>query len=130
MKRAWRLRRAADFRAVREQAIRPHGWAHPVVALYAAPNGLEYTRIGFTVAKRVSKRAVDRNRVRRRLREAVRERYGTLPVGFDCVLIARGASLAATWPEIEQGVQAVFDRARLAMRERQSILPSGGPLGV
>ncbi|HWP28147.1 MAG TPA: ribonuclease P protein component, partial [Chloroflexota bacterium] len=67
MKRAQRLRKAADFERVRAQR---RSWAHPLLVLYAAENGLRMSRIGVIVGRQVGK-AVVRNRVKRRIREAV-----------------------------------------------------------
>ena len=51
-------------------------------------------RVGFTVSKRVSKKAVERNRIRRRLKEAVRlvAPANAVP-GQDYVLVGRRAAL-------------------------------------
>ena len=49
-------------------------------------------RFGFTVSKKVGN-AVERNRVRRRLREVVRRFAGNLTLGHDYVLIGRRAGL-------------------------------------
>ena len=58
----------------------------------AAPDGL---RIGFTITKRVG-HATERNRIRRRLRAALRATAGDLPaLPADIVLIARRPALAA-----------------------------------
>jgi ribonuclease P protein component len=111
MRRHQRLRSSADFRRVRDQAAR--SWAHPLLVLYAAPNDLGQTRIGITVGKRVGKSAVVRNRVRRRIREAVRLRYGDLVPGQDLLLIARPAAVQASWPELRGAVESVISRARL-----------------
>ncbi|MCJ2036659.1 ribonuclease P protein component [Methylobacterium sp. J-068] len=57
-----------------------------------APDGL---RIGFTITKRVG-HATERNRIRRRLRAAVAEAAGDLPVrAADVVLVARRPALHA-----------------------------------
>jgi ribonuclease P protein component len=51
-------------------------------------------RFGFTISKRVSKKAVERNRIRRRLREAVRLfAAGQSRPGHDYVLVGRRAAL-------------------------------------
>src|SRR5437660_6423780 len=51
-------------------------------------------RIGFTVSKKVGS-AVERNRVRRRLREVVRQQAaGGMRPGYDYVLIGRRTALA------------------------------------
>jgi ribonuclease P protein component len=51
-------------------------------------------RVGFTVSKRVAKKAVERNRIRRRLKEAVRQvAPGSALAGFDYVLVGRRSAL-------------------------------------
>jgi len=50
-------------------------------------NGMVSSRVGYTVSRRVGN-AVVRNRVRRRLREAVRQNSDSLCKGFDYVIIA------------------------------------------
>ena len=77
--------------------------------MYAAPNDLETTRVGITVSGRVGK-AVVRNRVRRRLREAVRARTPELPRGLDVVIAARPASATATWLELNAALDSVLQR--------------------
>lgn len=107
MKREQRLRSPADFRRVRELA--PRGWPHPLLVLYLAPNELERTRVGITVSGRVGK-AVVRNRVRRRLREALGQRFARLPHGTDVVVAARPASAQASWAELCQALDSVLAR--------------------
>ncbi|MGI9145794.1 MAG: ribonuclease P protein component [Chloroflexota bacterium] len=108
MKRDQRLRTGADFRRAREQA--PRGWPHSLVVLYVVPNELGRTRVGITVSSRVGN-AVVRNRVRRRLREAVRGRLDRLAPGIDALLIARPASARAAWRELAEAVDSVLQRA-------------------
>jgi ribonuclease P protein component len=105
VKREQRLRTPAEFRRVREAA--PRGWPHPLVVLYAAPNELGQTRIGITVSSRVGN-AVVRNRVRRRLREALRARLDRLAAGNDLLMIARPASARASWPELNAALDSVL----------------------
>jgi ribonuclease P protein component len=107
VKREQRLRTPAEFRHVREVA--PRGWAHPLLVVYLAPNDLERTRVGITVSARVGK-AVVRNRVRRRLREALRARFERLPPGTDLVVSARPASATATWAELCAALDTVLTR--------------------
>jgi len=70
--------------------------------LRAVPNALDYTRFGFVVSKRVSMNAVDRNRVRRRLREIVRR--APVREGWDQLLIARKPILDADFQTIRNVV--------------------------
>ncbi len=59
--------------------------------MLATPNGHEcpgYGRIGLIIAKRHVKRAVDRNRIKRLVRESFRHRRAGLP-SLDIVVLAR-----------------------------------------
>ena len=58
-------------------------------------------RIGFTVTKRTAKKAVERNRIRRRLREAVRlTADGLAQPGTDYVLVGRRPALTMPFAEL------------------------------
>ena len=92
-------------------------WAHPLLVLYAVPNAQDASRLGISVGKRVARQAVLRNRVRRRVGEAVRLRYGRLAVGHDLLFIARGPSAQAGWAELSDAVDELLRRARLLLDE-------------
>ena len=70
--------------------------------LRAVPNALPYARFGFVVGKRVTTKAVDRNRVRRRLREIVRRL--SVREGWDQLLIARKPIVDADFDTIRSVV--------------------------
>ncbi len=57
------------------------------------PNDLESTRIAVLVGKKLSNKANQRNRVRRRLREVARLNLSKIPAGFDLLIIARDLKL-------------------------------------
>lgn len=108
MKREQRLRTPAEFAHVRELASR--SWPHRLLVLYVAPNDLDRARVGITVSGRVGK-AVARNRIRRRLREALRARVERIKKGQDILVIARPPSARATWPELTQALDILLSRA-------------------
>ena len=82
------------------------------MVLCIARNSLPYSRFGFSVSKRVGKATV-RNRVRRRLREAVRLDRTAIAPGWDVVFIARPAIAAATYAEIAATVRDLLRQAGL-----------------
>jgi ribonuclease P protein component len=108
VKRNQRLRTSAEFRHAREHA--PRGWPHPLLVLYVVPNDLGRIRVGITVSSRVGN-AVVRNRVRRRLREALRARLDRLAPGHDLLLVARPGSARAAWGELSAALESVLIRA-------------------
>lgn len=89
-----RLANSQDFRRVREQG---RCWSDSRLVLCVYPNGLKVVRVGYAVSKRIGK-AVQRNRIKRLMRESVRG-YGDLLVrGWDIVIIARPrVSMAGYW---------------------------------
>jgi len=76
----------------------------------ATPNGLDISRYGFAVTKKVGK-AVQRNRVKRLLREIMR--LQSLKSGWDIVFIARSVAVNADYHELEQAVTRLLNRAQL-----------------
>ena len=56
------------------------------LVLYALPNGLDRTRIGFSISSRKVRLATTRNRLRRLLREVFRRHRGSIKPGHDIVI--------------------------------------------
>lgn len=110
------LRRRADF-----EAISRHGRAHsnPILVLRTLRTERGETRLGLSTPRAVGG-AVDRNRLRRRLRELVRERIGRIGPGWDLLLIARPASRQATYAELGAALDALLGRAEITRDERQA----------
>ena len=103
-----RLRRRADFAALRERGA---SYAHPYLVLRTAPNALPYSRFAFAVGKRVAKRAVARNLLRRRMREIVRRSDSC--GGWDALFIARPASAGADFAGVRKAMFSVGKRGGL-----------------
>ncbi len=74
--------------------------AAPAVVVYARRNGRKENRLGVTVSTKVGK-AVVRNRVRRRLREAYRLHEDAFTRGWDLVVVARVRAAGASYRQLE-----------------------------
>lgn len=61
-------------------------------------------RFGFVVSKKISKRAVDRNKIRRRLAEVLRENWQQFGVGTRGIFLVKKRILEATVEEIREEV--------------------------
>ena len=76
-----------------------------------ADQGASGARIGFTVTKKVGN-AVERNRIRRRLREAVRLGEALSPApGTDYVVVARRSALSVPFVELKALLVAALHRS-------------------
>lgn len=87
-------------------------WAGNLVMMKLLPNGLSLSRYGFVVSKRVGK-AVVRNRVKRLLREILRQTL--LKPGWDIVFIARPRAATANFADLRSLVLSLLARAQLLM---------------
>ncbi len=95
-------------------------WANSLLVMKALPNGISLSRYGFSVSKRVGK-AVTRNKVKRWLREIIRQT--ALKPGWDIVLIARHPAATADYANLEKSVKGLLTRARLMVEEYEEICP-------
>jgi ribonuclease P protein component len=59
-----------------------------IFGIKAASNKLGVTRFGIIVSGKVSKKSVERNLIKRRIREAAKEELNSIRPGFDIVIIA------------------------------------------
>lgn len=82
------------------------------ITLLNAPNSLEYARFGFIVSKKVSKKAVERNRVRRVIRESLRQRSDL--AGYDWVILARYQAADCDNDKIRQDLDKCLARLQNA----------------
>jgi ribonuclease P protein component len=88
--------------------------ANKELVIRVLSNNLDFSRYGITVSRRVGK-AVVRNRIKRRLREIIRQ--VPLPPGFDIVFIARAAAALAGYAEMKKSAGDILFRAGLLMGE-------------
>lgn len=116
MRRKHRLRANSDFQRIRREG---RTLAHPLLVIATLPNDMDHSRFGFAVGRRVGK-AVTRNRIKRRMREAVRARIqrGEIATGWDVVFIARHSVREATFHQVDEAIGLMLCRAGLVGEAR------------
>lgn len=81
-----------------------------IFTLFFLKNNVNYSRFAFLVGKRVSKKAVERNRLKRIQREAVRKNIKTIKPGVDYVFLAKKNAInirktAKIWEEMTKALK-------------------------
>jgi ribonuclease P protein component len=102
-----RILRSSEFRKVYQHGFRVSG--PYFVAFCYERAGTAGPRVGFTVPRALGK-AVVRNRMRRRVREAVRLNLSRLGSQWEVVFNPRKGALEASFPDLLREVERVFSR--------------------
>ncbi|MBB3226629.1 ribonuclease P protein component [Luteibacter sp. Sphag1AF] len=108
MPREARLRRAADFAALRKVSGRLGGRCF---LLRFGNNPTDTARLGLAISKRCSKRAVDRNRIKRLVRESFRRARPGLPM-VDVLVTARDIAVAESGTVLLAELDALWKKLR------------------
>ncbi|MGB8261280.1 MAG: ribonuclease P protein component [Terracidiphilus sp.] len=122
-----RLRRHADYQrayaGARKRQSASMSWFLAPQAEGAAPG----PRVGLTAGKVLGK-AHERNRIKRRMREALRRHVELLPAGFDLILHPRRTVLTLEFAKLEAEVVRILEQARVeAARIRKAAAELGTP---
>lgn len=119
LRRARRIRHDLTFRAVYAARLRRDvGF----MVVHGAPNGIGHARLGLAVGRRVGN-AVQRNRLKRLVREAFQRAFADIPAGWDFVV-----SVRAHEPKPADAYRAALARecAALTAQDRRPDRPRDG----
>jgi ribonuclease P protein component len=101
----YRLRRKHEFAQVFAQAKKRHG---PHLLFLARENGSGHSRIGLTVSRKVGG-AVERNRIKRLLRDSFRRIKQDIHPSLDLVVIARKGATELDYLTVCKAMQQFAD---------------------
>lgn len=102
----WRLVRRAEFEAVYRGGRRR---TSATFVIFLRPNGSEKTRFGMSVKKALGN-AVARNRIRRRVREALRLHREEIVPGWDVVIHPNRTAGTMEFAKLEAELLALMPR--------------------
>lgn len=77
------------------------------------PNRMSFPRLGIVVSKKTESKATNRNKVKRRFREASRKLYDVLPPGYDVIVTVKKSGTNKNFSEIEKEIKEAFKKVSL-----------------
>jgi len=95
--RQLRLTRTTDIRSVFGGGKRVND---PHMRLIFRCNGRQHPRFCIQVGRKISKKAVVRNRIRRRAREVFQAQFGDSAIGVDVVVLAQRSVATMPWHDL------------------------------
>ena len=95
-----RLRKDSDFKNIYRKG---KSLATKTLVFYFIKNDLGYTRVGYSISKKVGK-AVTRNRIRRLIKENLKD-IPDLKDGYDIIFIGRIPSSESDYKEIGKSIR-------------------------
>lgn len=105
-----RLSKQKDFEAIFKEGKSQKASG---LTIFFRPNKEGIRRLAIVVSAKSAKKAVDRNRFRRRAKEVFKKTEKNLKTGLDLVLIAGPAAVHCSYQEIEQAIVALLKKANI-----------------
>lgn len=105
-----RLKKKKDFERINKQGRVISG---DFLVLKKLKNDMNHSRIGLVVPLKISKKAVVRNKAKRRLREIIRENLDEMKPGYDLVFFTRKGIEEKDFNEINLELKTLFKKAKL-----------------
>jgi ribonuclease P protein component len=104
-----RLKKKKDFDEVFKKGKGIEGF---FLFLKIKNNGLEESRFGFIVSQKVSKKAVIRNKIKRRMRATIVSRKNFIKKGLDIVFMARRGAERKSFLEIKEEIEFLLKKTK------------------
>ena len=103
-----RLLKAAQFQQVFSN--KTHHFSNRYLRVIVAPNDIQHWRLGLAISKKAAKRAVDRNRIKRHIRETFRVQFAQTDIAraYDLVIMAKPDAKKACNADLRTATKQLF----------------------
>ena len=106
----YKIAKKKDFERIFKQGKYYH---QDFIGFKINKNNLEFSRFGFIVSLKISKKAVVRNKIRRQLNEIIRLKLKEIKSGFDIVILTQPEIIGKSYQDIEKNLVDLLKRAKV-----------------
>jgi ribonuclease P protein component len=110
LKKIYRVTKEREFQAIYRRGKYK---ATALFSVHYLPNRFGFSRIGIVVTKKISKKATERNLIKRRVREIAREMLPKIKGNFDVVISIKKLATEKEYAEIHKELADIFQKAGL-----------------
>ena len=113
----YRLKHWREFRAVYRQGIRQYGSCLILRALYIPQAAMQShqapTKIGISISTKVSKKAVQRNLIKRRIRGAFQELLPKINDGWHIVIVVKAQAIECKYADFLRELEQLLKKSNI-----------------
>ena len=115
--KAHRLRDRKDYRAVYEQGIRRYSPHLTLIALFPKENkgvaSIPATMFGISISKKVSKKAVVRNRIKRQIEGVIRTYLQSINPGGKVIIVVKPKAIECKYEHFLRELEELLKQAKI-----------------
>ena len=115
--KAHRLRDRKDYRAVYEQGIRRYSPHLTLIALSPKENKdialIPATTFGISISKKVSKKAVVRNRIKRQIKGVIRSYLQSVDPGWKVVIVVKPKAIECKYEHFLRELEELLKQTKI-----------------
>lgn len=110
LKRLYRVTKDKEFQAIYR---RGRFQSTALFSINYLPGKKNVSRVGIVVSKKITKKATERNLIKRRIREVVQEIYPTIKNNYDIVISVKKPVMDANFDTIKTTIKDMFTKTGL-----------------
>ncbi len=110
LKKINRIKSKKDFGEIKNRGVMYHSPLFSFVYIKSELNDLTHTQFGFIISKKISKKAVDRNRIKRLLSSSLQDNLEKFKNNLKGVFLVKRVILEKDQTEINQEIEKLADR--------------------
>jgi ribonuclease P protein component len=102
------LRKNLDFRENKEKGKKIKSGS---LVLSYSKNKLEYSRVAIVISQKISKKAVVRNKIRRRMKALIAQELSRIIAGYDLIFFVRSGIIKEEFQKIENNINNILKKS-------------------